>query len=233
MSRLGSIEEKRNRRKAVFWSLAGIMIVITVIIWGVPAMGRLAEIINSSKNNGLADKTDLIAPIPPVITLAYDATNSAVQSVSGLAEPNSTVYLTKDGESVGQIKAGTDGSFEIVGITLNEGNNIFSAVAIDEAGNKSSQAKNVNITYSSKGPELTLDSPVENQHISGNPAKITVSGSTSPQTKIMVNDRIIIVNYQGKFNTLYQISDGENLLIITATDTSGNQTKKEIKVTAN
>lgn len=227
------MEEKRNRRKAVFWSLAGITMVIMTIIWGVPAMGSLADIINNSKNGGLPDKTDLIAPVPPVITLAYDATNSAVQTISGLAEPNSTVYLVKNGESAGQIKAGADGSFELVGITLSEGNNIFSGVAIDDAGNKSSPAKDANMIYSSKGPELTLDSPVENQHVTGSPAKITVSGSTKPQTKIMVNDRIIIVNYQGKFNTMYQIHDGENLLIITATDISGNQTKKEIKVTAN
>lgn len=218
----------------MLWSLAGILVIVAVVFGGIPVLGKLAEGINNLKSNGKpVDKNDLIAPVPPVISLAYDATNSADQTISGLAEPNSMVYLTMNNEPVGQAKVGNDGSFEVVSVKLMDGNNVFTAVAIDDAGNKSSPANNVVMIYSNKGPEIKLDSPMENQHVSGSPAKIQISGTVDPNARLVVNDRVIIVSAQGKFNTNFQLNNGDNLLIITATDAAGNQTKKELTVTAN
>lgn len=234
MSRYSSLEERRNRRKAVLWSLAGILVIVAVVFGGIPVLGKLAEGINNLKSNGKPiDKNDLIAPVSPVISLAYDATNSANQAISGLAEPYSMVYLTRNNDPVGQVKAGNDGSFEVVSVKLVDGRNTFTAVAIDEAGNKSSPANSVVMIYSNKGPEIKLDSPVENQHVNGNPPKVQISGSVDPSARLLINDRVIIVSAQGKFNINFQLNNGDNLLIITATDAAGNQTKKELTVTAN
>ncbi len=225
------VEEKRNIRKATLLSLGAILVVIAVLILGIPLLIRLAVFLGDiNSSNRPVDKNDLIPPVPPTISLPYDATNSAVQTISGSAEPGSSVFLTLNGSGSGDVVAADDGGFSFPNIHLNSGENKMSAIDIDQAGNKSVSSTEITLYFSSQPPALDVDSPTDHQQISG--TSVQVGGSTSGGAKLTINDRFVIVNCDGKFTTSVNLNSGDNSLVLIATDRAGNQTRKELTVTA-
>jgi hypothetical protein len=168
-------------------------------------------------------------PAPPQISLAYDATNSATQTISGLAEPGSTVYLSQNSHEAGNVVTSNEGIFEFRNITLTKGDNLFTAIALDQSSNKSLTSSSVHLTYSSDPPKLEITSPTDHQSITDK-GSVNLLGTTQNVTRLTVNDRTIIVGSNGKFNTMYSLTPGDNVLVFTATDASGNQTRKELTV---
>lgn len=225
------MEEKRNMRQATLLGLAAILAIIVVIVLGIPLLIRMAVFLGDIKSSSRpVEKNDLIPPVPPQISLPYSATNSASQTISGSAEPGSSVFLTLNGESVGNVIAAEDGGFSISNIHLTVGDNKLSAVAIDQAGNKSMPANEIDVFYSNKPPKLDISSPTDRQQISNN--KVEISGSVDEGSRLVINDRFIVIAPNGKFNVVWNLNSGENGLVFVATDQSGNQTRKELIVTA-
>jgi hypothetical protein len=230
---LAKIEEKRNVRAATLLTVGTILMVIVAAFFGVPFLIRLAVFWGDAKSaKGGIDKTDLIPPPPPQIVTSFDATNSSVQTISGMAEPGSTIYLTNNTKSVGSVVAKDDGTFSFSDVNLNDGVNTLSAVAVDNAGNRSLVSDKVSITYSNKLPDLLIETPQDRQQISGKTSTIELKGTVGDSvSKLTVNDRNIIVGDDRKFSTTYNLTSGDNTLVFVAADRTGNQTRKEILVT--
>lgn len=229
-SRLQSLEDKKNFRKATFLALGAVGLIVFVLILGIPILVRMAIFLGDLKSSkSPVEKTDLIPPVPPNLLVSFDATNSSRQTLSGLAEPGSTVYLTQNSESRGSVVVKDDGIFQFGNVILKEGDNKFVGIAIDQVGNKSQSSREVVIYYSNKRPELNVDSPTDRQQITGN--RVEIKGSTSG-TRLTVNDRLIILGNNGVFSTTYNLDPGENVLVFIASDRAGNQTRKELTVTA-
>lgn len=80
---------------------------------------------------------------------------------------------------------------------------------------------------------LTVDSP-QDESVTDNKT-ITVSGKTDAQATVVVStptgDQIIKPSSQGNYSTSATISDGENIIHVTAIDPSGAQAEKIITVT--
>lgn len=225
------MEEKRNLRRATVLSLGTILIIVAVIILGIPLLIRLAGFLGDIKSSSQpVDKYDTIPPVPPLISVSYTATNSATQTISGSAEPGSSVFLTLNSDSSGDVVAAEDGGWSISSVRLVEGDNKLSAVAIDQAGNKSSPSTETDIYYSQKPPQLDVSSPTDNQQVNG--TNVEVSGSTTAGVRLTVNGRLIIVSSAGKFSTQFPLVAGANALVFIATDKTGNQTRAELTVTA-
>ena len=230
-SRLQRVEEKRNLRRATVLSLSTILVIVAVIVLGIPLLVRMAVFLGDLKSSSRpVDKNDLIPPIPPLISVSYDATNSATQTIGGSAEPGSSVWLTLNGDSAGDVVAAEDGGWSISPVRLAEGDNKLSAVAIDQGGNKSAPSTEVDIYYSQQPPELDISSPSDNQQVSG--ASVEVRGSTTAGVRLTVNGRLIIVNSEGKFSSQFNLVAGDNALVFIATDRAGNQTSAELTVTS-
>lgn len=230
-SRLQKLEERRNLRQATLLSLGTILVIVAAVVLGIPLLIRMAVFLaDLNSSNRPVDKNDLIPPMPPQISLPYDATNSARQTISGSAEPGSAVFLTLNGESAADVVAAEDGSFSIPDVTLAKGENKLSAIAIDQAGNKSTTSTEIILLYVTEPPKLQIQSPTDHQQTSDK--SITVAGETSPGARLTINDRLVIVNSDGKFSTQYNLSSGNNVLVIIASDRAGNQTRKELTVTA-
>lgn len=226
MSRLSRLEDRRNMRKAVLFGLGTVVLIGILALLGVPILVRMAIFLGDLKSSGRpVDKSDIIPPAPPQITIAYEATNSAQIDISGYSEPGAIIYLTDNGENVGNVVTTENGSFRFSDTTLKSGNNTFSAIAVDQAGNKSQLSENESVFYSNKPPELNVEV--------GTPTggKVDIKGSTNG-TRLLVNDRLIILSAEGKFQTQLAVNSGENTLTFVATDRAGNQTKKEVKVTS-
>lgn len=230
-SRLQKLEEKRNLQKAALLGLGSVMMVALVALLGIPMLVRLAVFVGDVKSSGkVGDITDQIPPSPPRLFVAYETTNVPTMSLSGVAEPGSTVYLTRDTSPAGQVVTKDDGVFDFTNITLKMGENKFEAVALDLAGNRSQPSEPVTIVYTNKEPKLDVQSPTDGQKITGKTANVEVKGLTDDGVRLTVNDRVVIVSSGGAFATRYNLIGGDNVLRIVATDRAGNQTKREITV---
>ncbi len=230
-SRLSKLEEKRNTRTAVLLILGTITIIIAGIFLGIPGMIKLARFFGDIRSAGGNNKTDLIPPPPPQILFSFDATNSATIKLNGLSEPESTIYLTQNSKPAGKTTAGVDGTYRFDQVSLADGSNKFSSVAIDEAGNTSLASTEVNIFYSNKEPQFVIDSPTDRQTVSGKNPVIEVKGSVDVSvSRLTINERFVIIGNDKRFTTTTALNKGDNLLVFVAVDRAGNQSRKEIIV---
>lgn len=230
-SRLDRLEEKRSARKAVLLSLATILLILMGAIFGIPALIKIVVFVGDLNSaNKPVDKTDTIAPVPPNLYSAFTATNSANLALDGLAEPGSTVYLTDNGNPVVNVVTADDGTFHIANVNLTEGANIFKAVAMDQSNNTSGPSKPVSVFFSMKQPKLEVETPTDGQKINNNTAYFDVKGSTDPGNRILVNERVAVVDGGGKWMFRVGLANGDNTISVIAADAAGNNTKKEIKV---
>lgn len=231
VSRMEKLEEQRNMRKVGMLAGVTTVVLLAAFLLGVPLMVRLAVWwgdFNQSRRP--IEKTDLIPPVPPKIFVNYEATSSATIKLAGSAEPEAVVAIGMNDKPLGNVVADADGAWVVENVTLQEGVNKFFAVAVDGAGNKSAESEVVSITYLSKLPEITVESPSDHQLVTGKTGTIELKGSTGGTVRLTVNDRVIILGSGGRFVTTYVLSEGENVLVFVATSSSGSQTRKEIVV---
>lgn len=226
--------EKRGKRRFLFTILLGIFLFYALFSWILPTLVGGLSVINRFKATppiqaSIADNATLA---PPILNIPYEATNTATISVRGYATALSSVEIYIDEELKTTTKANGDGSFFTGQVLLNLGTNNISGKAIDEKGNKSLPSKPIRITYENEKPALELKEPQDNATIKGE-KKVLVSGSTDANKGITVsaNGIRLIVNSEGQFSQLIDISDGDNNIVIVATDTAGNSTQITRKVT--
>jgi len=106
----------------------------------------------------------------------------------------------------------------------------------DFQNNQVNQSDQTNINKSeipieepiSQGLTLEIAEPKENSTY--NSSLIKVSGKTSANTEIYINDIEAKADYFGNFSVNYNLDEGENLLTIVANDQDGNYAEKEITV---
>lgn len=86
------------------------------------------------------------------------------------------------------------------------------------------------INFSSP-PSLTIDTPHDNEVVVGK--FVVVSGTTSADAKIVVNNQPVLVDQNGKFLVGLEVSSDTKEIVITATGRSGKMTevRKKILVT--
>ena len=78
-------------------------------------------------------------------------------------------------------------------------------------------------------PGLTVESPKENQIVSGN--SVQVFGTTDSDVKITVNNQPVLVDQDGKFSTNIGIADTTKEVDIVATSRSGKEREISRKIT--
>lgn len=225
--------EKKGKRKFIFTILLGIFLLYALLSWILPTLVGGLSVINRFKpapqvTNSIADNATLA---PPILSIPYEATNTATIPIKGYAAALSTVEIYIDDELKTDTKAKDDGSFSIDSISLNLGTNNISGKAVDEKGNKSPSSKPIRIIFTSDKPNLEISSPSDNQTVTGD-KKVTVSGTTDADKGITVTagSTRLIVNSDGTFSQSIEISEGENNIIITALDQAGNSTQITRKV---
>ncbi len=78
---------------------------------------------------------------------------------------------------------------------------------------------NITLTVSSPSDGLTVNSP-----------DITVSGKTTPNADVSVNDQEIKADASGNFSVKLTLDEGDNPITVTASDEQGNYIEKDITV---
>ena len=161
----------------------------------------------------------------------FQATNSATITLSGTAGEKQTIKLYKNNDYISDTTTEKKGLFVFEDIRLSKGENSFKVKAVTEQKKESTLSEEQIITYLTEAPMLEIEQPSDGQSFSKDNNPITVKGKTNPNVKVTVNSLWAIIDNEGIFSYTFRLQNGENILIIVATDQAGNKTESSLKVT--
>lgn len=229
-SRLASIEERRNRRRAFFFTFLTLLSLLALIFFGLPAIAKFAAFLTDLRKSSLpVDKNDTTPPAPPRLASLPEATNKAEIELSGITEEGAIVTLFINGKEE-EIVANSEGNFAF-SFTLEKGENEVYAKAKDAAGNESQPSSVQLVIFDNEAPPLTISSPLDGAQFFGESQRqLSIRGTTEAGVTLTVNDRIVKVEDDGSFVFVSSLGEGTNSFNFKSTDKAGNQTEKTISV---
>jgi hypothetical protein len=227
-SRLASVEERKNKKSAVLFIVLTVAALILLFFLGIPALGNFAAFVSEiGKSTKPITSSDNTPPAPPKFDSFPDYTNEKEFTLSGNTEPGATIKLTFNGNEQDGL-ADNGGKFHF-SLGLTSGENTFSATTVDSSGNTSQSPAEGKVVYDNKPPELTIDYPSDGtQYLGSKQRQVTIQGTSEPNIQITINDRIVAVNDEGKFQYTTTLNDGENKFAVKATDAAGNTTETSL-----
>ena len=166
---------------------------------------------------------DFTPPAAPVITGPTDGTTTtdATPTITGTAEPGSTVTVYVDGNPVGTTTTDGSGNWTFTPSTpLSEGPHIITADAEDPAGNTSSASNSVALTIDTTAPQTTIDvTPPSESGV--DTATFEFSASEVGSTFECSLNGAAFTACTSPLN-LTGLPEGSNTLEVRATDPAGN-----------
>lgn len=192
--------------------------------FGIGAGVKISEFLQKSKPLPEDNLTNNYIPSPAFSSIP-ESTNSAELSVSGYAMANKEIAISVNNEEK-SFTVDSDGKFTGI-INLSLGANSLTAVTKDFEGKASLPSKTYTIFYSDSPPALEISSPEQNSTIKRN-ADISIIGKTDINSKIYLNDHLILVNSDGTFSYGVKLQRGENKFKIISVDPAQNKSEKEI-----
>jgi large repetitive protein len=174
---------------------------------------------------------DTVAPPAPVIVNPANGSSTAVNTVTvtGTAEPGSTVTVILDSGIAGTTTANAAGEFTLLlPTTLSQGLHTVSAIATDAAGNQSPSSAVNTFQVDTQVPAApVILVPISNSVF--NTGTPTISGTAEAGTTIRVTANGVVVasvnvNALGQWSVLpaMALADGQYTLVATSADASGN-----------
>jgi len=228
-SRLARRNEETVTKKTVFMGFLTILVIILVILFGLPLLVKFSVFLgNTKKNDSLEEKA--VPPLAPRLILPYEATNSANISINGFSESGVEVELYKNEISIGKTQVTENGDFVFKDITLEEGDNSFSAIANSKNAGSSDGSIPMLISYDNKIPELKLTNPTEKE-LTVDYADFDIIGETEKGVNVTINGKLAVVDDSGKFKLKMQLNMGKNELEVVARDIAGNESKSKVTIT--
>lgn len=229
-SRLYQRRQKKGLHQALIYLFLSLVLILFLFFLGIPLLIKLAIFLGNFKNSSILNESDdILPPAPPALSSSFIATNSAVINLQGFAENGSSVEVFLNGLAEKKTLTEANGEFILGNIALEEGNNEIYAIATDKAGNPSQKSNLLNIVFDKTPPKLTVLQPQSEQIFYYPQKSLEVKGETDANS-LMINDRLITIDTQGKFSLIYTLQEGENLIKLVASDMASNQTSQELKV---
>jgi hypothetical protein len=227
-SRLLQHEQRRLLKQTVLYVVGGIVILILFVAVLMPAAIRLFfKAIDGNKTPGL---TDTLPPQVPVLSLPYQATNSATIALTGFGEANSKVSLVVNSSPVATVDVGGDGQFK-QDLRLEKGDNDLVVYGTDAAGNESAQSAPYHVFMDDEPLKIDISEPTSPAQVVGKKnQQLLIKGKTKPNTKVYVNDRLNTVKEDGSFEILQPLAEGDNTLKVRGVDKAGNTVELELQV---
>ncbi len=230
-SRLHRSENKREKQRIVLAISGTVAILAFLGVFGVKMLEGFSLLLDKMRGTTPQQQAQNQLILAPVLDPPVEATNSAAISVTGRGQPDLTFILYVNEKEFKKTPVPKDGNVTIENVTLDEGKNTISAKLTDDKGNISDLSNVVAILVKKGKPTLDVSAPSDGSRLFGDKKTITVSGKTDGDIQVTVNDRLAVVRNDGSFDFTFMLTDGENILKIVATDTAGNQTTVEKKVT--
>ena len=228
-SRISKKQQQKMVRQTTLIIIAAVSLLAAFIFFIMPQFIRLADgLLNGS--GGLTEAQDEVPPQTPVLAAPVTATNSASLPIAGVGEAGSQAVLVVNGERLDEVEINDEGEFKFIAL-LTEGENALAVFSIDEAGNESVQTREYAVELDTSAPEIEVESPVDGAEIELRKNQITtIKGTTEPQAKVFINDRLVYAKSNGSFSMSFKLAEGENKLRFKVEDRGGNVSEKEITV---
>jgi hypothetical protein len=230
-SRLERKSEEKVTKKTVSLGIITIIVFILVIIFGLPLLVKLSIFLGEIKNKKekvVVEK--VLPPLAPRLILPFDATNSATISITGVADPKTSVELLKNDSSLAKKDVTDAGDFVFDNVSLDKGNNVFTAISINDKGVNSEISKQLKVIFDDTPPEITMINPSEDTLTVDNP-DFDIVGKSEKGVSVLINGHVAMVDDNGQFKLKLQLNSGKNDVEIDVTDQAGNVTKKNISIT--
>lgn len=165
--------------------------------------------------------------IAPTITITSPVdgsiTGAATQTISGNLSEAAELSLNGSPIAIDQ-----DNSFTLEDTPLQEGENSFSFVAIDAAGNQTELS--LIVTRDSQAPVITLTAPQNNSVT--NQSEISITGNVEGADQLSINGESVSLADNGDFNQgPFNLVEGDNSFTLIATDSVGNTAELVLTIT--
>lgn len=232
-SRLSRNLEKQSRKQLVIFLIGILVIIVLVVKFGVvviEGVGNFAAHFNKNSNVNENHSVILDTPVPPTLSDIPSAVDTERITISGSTGSNTgqvELYKNDHRYSVASVK---NSSFSFQNVKLDQGDNIFTARQVVNS-RKSDFSPEYTVQFVKDPPKLEMSFPQDGAKLSRGDQEIDVRGSTDPLNTITVNSFTAIVDGSGNFSYRLKLNDGDNTIVIEATNPAGVKTNKEIKVT--
>lgn len=230
-SRLSRRTQKQGR-KQLYWSLAGIVIILFVAInfgpLAIAAVGNTIDTIigKDAGSDVINTASELKSPTLDPLPKATTQGEITISGTSFYSEGQIELFVNDIKQRSTKL-SGQD--FEIENVELKSGTNSIKAKIVQDS--KESDFSDIyEISLVEDEPSLELISPSDGSSFEQGDQEIQVTGETDPDNTVTVNGFIAIVNSDGKFNYALRLSEGENKIKIVAENIAGNTSEKEITV---
>lgn len=225
---------RKNYLRNILLSVSGIfVIIIFLIFFGIPFLINLSLFSQNFRSANDINETDkkISSLAPPVIDQLPSAQKENKIDITGYALAADKVTLYLNNKIVEETATDDEGKFAFRKIVLKEGPNTIKAKSQKKPDIESALTKEITVIFKKNPPVLEIESPADNTEIEENkPNRLEIRGKTDPDSRVTINDFWAIVDDEGKFSYLYNLTQGENKLKIKAIDEAGNISEKEIKV---
>lgn len=215
--------ERKNKKNLIRSLILSGLVLFIFFFWGLPFLITKLSVVNKSKISLTNNRKDYVELAPPVLNIPIEATNSSRLQIMGFGSPKSKVQIFSNNELKITTDVLDDGSF-LGFFELSQGENFIFGKTLDDKGQLSLGSKAIRLIYSDEKPFLEIFEPEDNKQIQGGDRKITIKGKTDPSNSLTVNGNIVIVGFDGNFETSLSLSDGENQISIQVTNSFGNST---------
>jgi large repetitive protein len=174
---------------------------------------------------------DTVAPLPPDIVNPANGSSVSTNmvTVTGTAEPGSTVTVIVDSGIAGTVLSNAAGQFSLpLASTLGQGNHTVSAIATDAAGNQSAPSMTNTFRIDTQLPATpSIDMPITNSVFRQPLPAISGTGEAGTTVTVSANGMPIAsagVTASGIWSLLpaQPLADGAYALVATAADGAGN-----------
>lgn len=155
------------------------------------------------------------------------ATNTATITVHGTAMAETTVDLLVNGAKRDSRRSSFEGEFTF-DVVLTEGENTLQVSSKDSGSTQKLVSRKYAVVYRDTPPELTLEGFEDGKTV--DKPDFTVQGKTDKEVFIQVNNAPVVVRADGSFSTTITLKEGDNIILVVATDVAGNETKQEAKI---
>lgn len=229
-SRLSAVEEKKNIKRARNYIILSIIAVIILIVFGLPLLVKFAGFVGDlAKSDKPVEINDITPPAPPHFDEIPDFVNKETLDVNGTSESGATVKIRANNNDY-EVVANNEGRFNFL-FNLKTGENSIDAVAVDLAGNTSTQTQTYKIIFDNNEPEIEIESPKNGGTFYGSSQKqLTIKGSVNEVAEITINDRFVALKDDNTFVFNTSLNEGSNEFKIKAVDESGNEVETSFSV---
>lgn len=187
----------------------------------------IAGLLSKNSAPALNKTTDVYGSIS--IDNIPTATNSAKFIISGSIVNYDKLEFFLNDEKVKDVdlKAGDTFSEEIGDLIQGVNKIYIKAISSD---NKSKKSTNTyTILFKEEKPKLEISQPNDKETLSQ--SETLLKGSTDKEVFVKVNDLPVVVDANGNFQTTVRLKEGDNTIVITASDIAGNLESKTLTVT--